>query len=372
MNQTNPLTLLRGPLIILSVASALLIPYLAQFSSESLALLSLLVIGLCVTLVDAFVCAKKQLRVTLNKHIGTFVLDDALKAIFDPEVGLIATSTGSFIGSSAMYSLASTEDQRVRLLQSGLWVRDPEIARNVLYQPGGIKFLLPPALLEWLQQPADVPEPLALKTPWPEKCPESSDDEESATALYEDEKHHIRQNEASGTHNMIGEAAVSDSPTDCTEPRHSPASPSLTTATNMSIDPPMPYEVLGAIIMENTRDKLSSAWKQLPDLPDPTTLGITGGTAALLLLLQMRTSHRARDILMSVVQSLTTMGLSSLVMASGATFCASVWKRRGEKRICLASIKDQVTDHMKRNWKSWVAAIVLLYLKRRQKLDRRY
>ena len=69
MRQINPLTLLRGPLIILSVASALLAPYLAQLSTETLALFGLLILGLCVTLVDVCFCVSDQLRTTLNKQI---------------------------------------------------------------------------------------------------------------------------------------------------------------------------------------------------------------------------------------------------------------------------------------------------------------
>jgi len=86
-NQTNPLALLRGPLITLSAASALLAPYLAQLSLETLTLLGLLIVGLCVSLIDASVCAGSYVRVTFNKQIDKIVLDDVLKAIFDPEVG---------------------------------------------------------------------------------------------------------------------------------------------------------------------------------------------------------------------------------------------------------------------------------------------
>ena len=136
MKESNPLTIMRGPLIIFSVVSALLAPYLAQLSWQTLGLLALFVVGLTVTLVDF----SEQLKGVLRQKIDAFVLDDVLKAIFDPEIGLIAATAASFVGSSAMYGLASTEDQRVRLLQSGLWLRDPEVARRVLYQPGGIKF----------------------------------------------------------------------------------------------------------------------------------------------------------------------------------------------------------------------------------------
>jgi len=274
-----------------------------------------------------------------------------------------------------MYSWASTDDQRVRLLQSGLWVRDKEIARNVLYQPGGIKFLLPSVLLDWLQQPTEVSEPV-LEPAWTEKCQESSDDE-SATALYEDEKQNVRQHERSIAKD---ESAVEDSPTSCGAQQHAPAFPSAhsvagnqsskTNSHEIPTHPPMPHEVLGTIIEENIREKFSALWKQIN--PDPTTLGMTGGTAALLLLLQLRWSRRARDILMSVFQSLTTMGLSSVMLASGATLCASAMKKNHDGKVSFEVIQGRVADHMKRNWKGWLAALVLFYLRRRQRSSRRF
>jgi len=279
-----------------------------------------------------------------------------------------------------MYSWASTVDQRVRLLQSGLWVSDKEVARNILYQPGGIKFLLPSVLLDWLRQPNEVSEPV-LEPAWIEKCHESSDDEDSATALYEDEKHHIRQQERSVANSLIDVSTVAGSgPSSRCVHQHSPAFPSVrgvggNQSTNMNSPetppkPPMPHEVLGAIIIENIREKLSTLYHQMPD---PTTLSMTGGTAALLLLLQLRSSRRARDIVVNVFQSLTTMGLSSVILASGATLCASAFNKNNGRDVLFGVVRGKVViEHMKRNWKKWLAVLVLFYLRRRQKSSRRF
>ena len=374
MSESNPLMLLRGPLIVFGVVSALLAPYLAQLSLETVGLLSLLVVGLGFTLWDAVSCISEQSRTYLSTQIDKIVLDDILKAIFDPEVGLIANCVGCFLGSSAMYSVATTEEQRVRLMQSGLWVRDPEIARNVLYQPGGIKLLFPPVVLEWLEASSAVPPagPTLITTKrgclgsvvqdvgWTEKCHESSDDE-SVTALYDEEKRTIRHS--------AGETGNEEEPI-----RRYAAPPFAASVANAETnrrahsddsqtDPPWPHEVLGSILMENVREKLGASWNDLLRQVNRSTLTMTACTATLLLVVQLKTSRRARSLITGALQSLTAIGLSSIAVASGAMICASHWD---ERKLSLSVVKDMFIENWRRNWKGWLVALFMLYMKQRQ------
>lgn len=379
MTVNNPLMLLRGPLIVFSVLSALLAPFIAQLSVETLGLLGLLLVGLGVTLWDVFSCVSQQSRSYLSHQIDKFVLDDVLKALFDPEVGLIPNCVGSFLGSSAMYSLASSDEQRVRLLQSGIWVRDPEIARNVLYQPGGIKLLFPPLVLQWLESSsssssssssavATTPASKAINkvivedVGWTEKSHGSSDDDdESATALYEEEKNNIRNNFCSATDASSPLRRVTASRFSAgtsTTDRNAQRVPST-----IQTNPPLPHEVLGSVIMENVREKLVAAWNEMRLQTDRSTLTMTASTAALLLVLQLKTSRKARDIVLSALQSFTAMSLSSIAMVSGAMLCASYWD---ERKLSLSVIKDTVTVNLRRNWKAWLATLFVLYMRQRQ------
>ena len=387
MNQSNPLILLRGPLIVFSVLSALLAPYLAQLSLHSLGLVFLLAIGLCITFVDVFSCLGESIRISLGQQIDKIVLDDVLKAIFDPETGLIATSMAAFVGSSAMYSLASTDDQRVRLLQSGLWVRDPDVARNVLYEPGGIKFLLPDFLVKWLaKHPATEKEDEVILNHdalderlvgCTEKSHGSSDDE-SVTALYEDEKRSFRGDhvflnygvnhvEIKNNVDHLGAATVPSDRLFQQSTRSSPAQEeSANNPKNDLPSPPMPHEVVGEILMKKARDKISQVWQEIPKYQ--SSIRMTGATAALLLLLQIRSSRRARDLLSSALSSFTLLGLSSIATASGAMVFAGSWDRR---KLSLSSLKESVVSELKQNWKRWLAVLVLFYMRQRQRPSRR-
>lgn len=389
MKDDNPLLLLRGPLIIFGVLSALLAPFLAQLSSQTLGLLALLCLGFCVAVVDLVVYFVEHLRCFLSESLDAFVLDDVLKAIFDPEQGLIAVITASFLGGSAIYNLASNDEQRVRLLQSGLWVSDPDVARTVLYQPGGIKALLPPALLNWLQPPAEpivtvddtrkgttTPTILEPPTSWASKVLELSDDE-SATALYEGEKRSIRgriqpvdgveENDPLNGRVACDAHPLPPLPTDHDEPKASQEQEYTSSETTQHpiAEPPMPHEVIISIIMENFREKLAEFRRHLPD---KATIGITGATGALLLLLQIRSSRRARNLLLNILQSLATTGLSTLVMASAtALLVANNNINTGDARLSVAStISDQVSKSLSRHWKGCLAALVLLFAQHRR------
>jgi hypothetical protein len=340
-------------------------------------LLCLFALGTFVTIIDCFSCLRNNTKAFLHEKLDNVVLDDWLRAIFDPEVGFIAVSTASFLGSSAMYSLAATDEQRVLLLQSGLWLRDKEMARKVLYEPGGIKLLLPSAVLSWLTvRPSSSPPAydehaneiakMLFEEDYMGKVQDSSDDE-SATGLYEEEKQatrlqHQRQHQQPYFSRKTATRNKNMRPN--SELRHAAMDDQAENPSNMLSNPPMPHEVLGSIVLENIRERLSTVWDQLPTM-NRSTLGVTGGTAALLLLIQLRTSRRAREVLAICFQSLTTMGLSSAVVASLSLLIS---QRRDERQwLSYGVLKDHTLTHLRQNWKRYLAALFLLYLRQRHR-----
>ena len=150
--------MLRGPLLVTFFAVNLLLPYLPPFSLGICVQLLALAVGSMLVLWDSANFLKEQLRRSLNRNLDLIVLDDFLRALFDPEIGLIASTIGCFVGNAAMYVLPMSNKQRTRLLQSCVFYgqsNDPdthEMANRVLHTAGGCKFLLPESFQSWLNE----------------------------------------------------------------------------------------------------------------------------------------------------------------------------------------------------------------------------
>jgi hypothetical protein len=80
-------------------------------------------------------------------------LDDVLRALHDPETGLIANVVGTFVGTSSMYALPMDTEQGTKLVQASLWTSKNQ-ARFILLRPGGCKALVPDAMQRWLNKGA--------------------------------------------------------------------------------------------------------------------------------------------------------------------------------------------------------------------------
>ncbi len=155
MMSAAPYVLLRGPLLITTVLTALSLPYLLELSIETLVCLALFVMGIIVTLFDVVFFAESSLRRRTAQFLDNLVLDNVLKSWFDPETGWMASIMAFWVGNATMYTLPTTDAQRIRLVQSSLWTSD-EQARNILFAPGGFKVMLPETLQLWLYPNADV------------------------------------------------------------------------------------------------------------------------------------------------------------------------------------------------------------------------
>jgi hypothetical protein len=381
-----------------AVMCAVVLPQLRQLSFHALGLLLLLSLGLVLACLDVLLYARDSMRSFLRSKLDRLVLDDCLHAVFDPDTGLVALTLSTLLGSSALYTVASTDEQRVRLVQSGLWVTDPAVARTVLYQPGGCQYLLPTAVQQWLHPPAD---PAASRIQPAsgtvrsldkdemggtglEKSPASSDDDddddddddESVTALYKDAKTETRQNQATFAREydsspsrtlprrLFSEMADDSDDARHRHARHEASHPRVFPTT--SVQPPMPLEVMGSILAESARAKVQQ-FRQT--LPSATHLGVTSVATALLLLIQLRSSRRARDMLLTLAQGLTTTSLVSILIASTTAGLAARTAAGGGSphTLDLATIKEKLKKTLlERHWKGWLAALVLLYVGRKQ------
>lgn len=143
--------IMRGPILILGVLVSLLLPYLAACSNQFLLHVSIAAVGVAFCVFDFFTVAEATIRSKLSIFMDSVVLDDVLRAIYDPETGIVACLVGSFVGMSSMYALPMDDEQRAKLVQATFWIPRRE-AKSVLLDAGGIKALLPLSMQAWLNK----------------------------------------------------------------------------------------------------------------------------------------------------------------------------------------------------------------------------
>jgi len=150
-HERNHHVLLRGPVLVASASTALAWPYL---SISVLCKIIILTIGAAVMYSDMTRLIQKQVKATIKSTTKDIVLDDILRAIFDPEYGIIPVIIGTFLGNSAMYALPMSPEQKTKLMQATLG-GEYEDARTVLCEPGGCRALLPQSMQTWLEEDSD-------------------------------------------------------------------------------------------------------------------------------------------------------------------------------------------------------------------------
>lgn len=146
------LLLLRGPIIVLIVILSLILPQIQDYCTWNL-FLHLIVgsIGVVWIVCDVWTIVESRIRSGLNFILRKIVVDDVLRAIFDPNDGFWACMIGTFIGASSMYGLNMDDEEKTELIQSSLYITDKNEARGVLLEPGGCAVLLPNEVKNWLQ-----------------------------------------------------------------------------------------------------------------------------------------------------------------------------------------------------------------------------
>lgn len=146
----SKLHLLRGPVLVVAAILTVVWPYLTAQVVWCVTVVSL---GCALFLMDLFTLGEETLRINLAKFLDGLVLDDILRAIYDPENGIIATAWMTWLANSvgciSMYSMKMNEEQRTELFQAGYQV-EKETARTMLMDRGGIKWLLDDSVREWI------------------------------------------------------------------------------------------------------------------------------------------------------------------------------------------------------------------------------
>lgn len=143
--------IMRGPVLILGVFISMFLPYLASFSNQFLLHLAIAAVGLSFCVLDFYTFTEALMRRKLSNFMDSITLDDVLRAIFDPETGIVACLVGSFVGMSTMYALPLDDEQRTELVEATFWIPKRE-AKSVLLDAGGFKALLPGPIQSWLDR----------------------------------------------------------------------------------------------------------------------------------------------------------------------------------------------------------------------------
>jgi len=138
-------------MIIIAVIVSLLFPHIKDYCTLYMLLhLATASLGLIWIYFDLSTFIESAMCSGLNLLLDKMVLDDILRAIYDPIGGLWACFVGAYLGASSMYGLHMNEAQRTELIQSSLGLRDKSQACSVLLKPGGCKALLPIYIQNWL------------------------------------------------------------------------------------------------------------------------------------------------------------------------------------------------------------------------------
>jgi len=148
---TTILHVLRGPVVVITVTTSLLLNIQEYCTMYVFAHLIVGTIGLLWFICDICMIIESRMRYGLNLILNKIVLDDVLRTIYDPTDGIWACIVGTCLGASSMYGLNMDDEERTELIQSSLCLEDKIEAHNVLLEPGGYKVLLSNGVQNWLQ-----------------------------------------------------------------------------------------------------------------------------------------------------------------------------------------------------------------------------
>ena len=402
----DSLVRLRGPFLIGAVVFLSVLPHLQYLSLVAIVRTLILLAGVGLFLHDTALLLIDRIRHTISVALDAFVLDDFLRAVFDPETGWIATSVGMVTGNAAMYTLPVSAEQRVELVQSALYLADRQEAATILQQAGGCKHLLPGTVQAWLHQdssrlshgPApqvcldmlplvarewvqdlNVTRSILQSSEWEPPSRRSKAIEEaspSATAkttlTVDDADSHSTASDFSDnggqSRQLFTDADALGGAVEQEERAEERAGASQQTRRPAAspTSPPLPHEVMSSIVRNMMMQRGKHALNSLPD----GTLERTGMVAAAFLMIQFRYSRRSRQLLWGILQGSTTVCLSGVL--AGCVAAVAAKHQYGDPRddtglvsMTLQSLLRQAGT-MGRKWKDYLAVLVLYYVGRRK------
>jgi hypothetical protein len=377
-----PFVLLRGPLLVLVVFFPLIARYL--LSLQTLLSVGLLVLGLSLTCHDVTLLLERKARIFLRGSLDSVILDNSLKCIFDPQVGILSCVLSTVMGNTAMYALPLSRSQRLRLVQSCLSISDEELAKDIMLAPGGVRQLLPTSIQRWLDQEPSCEEATFMPTTTSRRSVDvevdMDDDEDESQGSLIRECHDTDMESDSDAEGHVSNRTSSNKQDQHQHKkkrttRQAPPSTATTANTHQSSSPSRPpdlWVVVRTIVKELSQETILHTVQGIPDslLQGATVAG------ALALCIQLRCSPRARRILLDVVEGSTAMGLGSLMISALA---AMIMKQRvsrtepmsgsrppgtvtaaGFSRTVLSRLTSLLSGHV--NSKKIQAAIAFLLL----------
>jgi hypothetical protein len=364
--QLPTLSLMRGPLIIISVTVFLLLPYLSLLSTETFVCLLLFGLGVLISLHDFRVLLESHLRENLVRVVDSIVLDDILRSIFDPETGWITIFVSAFVGKASMYALPMTQEHRIRLIQSALWTSE-EQTKTLLTSPGGIRELFPRWFRNWLDQEEEREEDGEEKSRQSRReCEHSQDDtEETAESDPLDQEIVVEQKTSEtrlsrGIHVDVREAPH------LLERAREPAG-TLSTPTEAPPEFESPLSAIRGILKELAVDILKRTCLSMPD----SVLGTIGIAATTGFALHLRSSPRARKIVAEAAEGTVCLSLAVAAMTAIVTLVAkqqvSAQGTRSSGAACAVArncqlLLESIRRFVPKDCGQWKAALAIIVL----------
>jgi hypothetical protein len=332
----------------------LITPYFLELSTNTLVHLAIAAVGVLCFFHDLISYLESQVKVTLHQFLDGLVLDDLLRAFYDPENGLISFLVGGFMGASSMYGLRLNEEQKTRLVQASLSINYDQ-ANSLLMSPGGCKAWFPPAIQTWLDNQTkqikaieyeevdeeasedSIPASPASSDPFVQESSDSSEDNNNSSS----QRGASTSSESSCKHEFSFENPPMDTPTD-------PLSEMFTIIRGLAFEQMKPY---------------------IQSIPE-SMLENVGMSAIAILGLQLgfrkRTQSTLRFICNTALSGVATGAISTVVARrmildneSFQTIIKTVTLRTWQKIKSSALCRER--------WQSTLAMIVLLVLGRRER-----
>jgi len=367
---TSPVVF-RGPILIASATTTLLIPFLCAISTQTLICIGLLGLGLFITVRDVAFRLEGHARQQLARALDSVVVDDVLRSTFDPETGWIATLVSTLVGNASMYALPMTPEHRIRLVQACLWTSEAQ-TRSFFMEPGGVKEILPVSFRQWLDGPLE------------KEIKASPPIEKVTYHIHDNTDDGIEASEASDdeTNDRYLSERVSSSEKDASQATSSPRGvanflhPTLSKLPRETRIFQSSAQAMGSIIKDMTVHAIKKAAQNVPD----SVLHTAGLAAAAGCLLHLRSSPRVRRIVSGAIEGTAVFTLASVAIGAIAALLAkhrlelteprtgvytgptsrSAPPSNQPKSAVISAIVKIIGRGISENWKGSIAIIVML------------
>ncbi len=364
--------------MILGVATSLMWPQVSTWSTQFILHLLLAAIGIIWFVSDIVSCAKTILRHHLSSFLEAFVLDDFLRALYDPETGLIPCMMGGFVGACSMYAFRLDDHERTKLIQASLLTTEEE-AQSILLHPGGAKSLLPQSFQAWLHEGKGREETTNLKpqTTVVETVEESASDSsvsEYQTSVDETQTARIPQADYEGRADWDHSSRINQKTKRGTESDRPKEVCFEESRQGIPSGIPMdPTTLLFRILRDRAMERVRPLFASIPE----SKLEMIGTTAAMglcaHLLLRLRSSRSVFGSISALCLSGTTMAAFSSVLFRHAVL-GSIHDMKSltlVSRGMLSRSLDRIIHMFMSNkrWRGTFALIILAMIGKQRQID---